>query len=106
MEVYVQSDDEGDLIDLECSAAQRQWTPPDGSELEYHYCCFRRSGFSDDLQEIATDRDDISFIFHDDPALSVLLLLNGCDRTVTVHCPHEMDLLAGRGGASGSRIVG
>jgi len=51
---------EGDLADLERSASQIQWTPPNGTELEYHYCCFCRSGFSTGLQQVATERDDVS----------------------------------------------
>jgi hypothetical protein len=51
---------EGDLADLERSASQIQWTPPNDSELEYHYCCFCRSGFSTGLQQVASERDDIS----------------------------------------------
>lgn len=51
---------EGDLNDLERSAAQIRWSPPDGTDLECHYCCFCRSGFSDDLQEAAANRDDVS----------------------------------------------
>jgi uncharacterized protein len=51
---------EGDLADLERSAAQIQWTPEDGSESTIHYCCFCRSGFSDELQAMADERTDIS----------------------------------------------
>lgn len=52
--------DEGDLADLERSAAQIRWTPPDGGEPDYQYCCFCRSGFSDGLQRTAENRDDVS----------------------------------------------
>jgi len=51
---------EGDLADLERSASQVDWTPPEGGEPDYHYCCFCRSGFSDGLCETAVDRDDVS----------------------------------------------
>lgn len=51
---------EGDLADLERSASQIQWSPPAGAEREYHYCCFCRSGFSDDLKRAAENRDDVS----------------------------------------------
>lgn len=51
---------EGDLADLERSAAQVQWSPPAGADREYHYCCFCRSGFSGDLQQAAAERDDVS----------------------------------------------
>lgn len=51
---------EGDLADLERSAAQIQWSPPDGTDLDYHYCCFSRSGFSADLRQAAADRGDVS----------------------------------------------
>lgn len=51
---------EGDLADLERSASQIRWTPPDGGEPTYHYCCFCRSGFSDGLRRTADSRDDVS----------------------------------------------
>ncbi|WP_440009060.1 ATP-binding protein [Halomicrococcus sp. SG-WS-1] len=51
---------EGDLADLERSAAQIRWTPDNGTEPTYHYCCFSRSGFSDGLRTAANDRDDLS----------------------------------------------
>ncbi len=51
---------EGDLADLERSAANIKWTPPGGEEPHYHYCCFCRSGFSDGLREAASGRDDLS----------------------------------------------
>ncbi|SDQ94528.1 ATP-binding protein [Natronobacterium texcoconense] len=52
--------DEGDLADLERSAAQVRWTPPDGGDPAYHYCCFCRSGFSDGLRRTAESREDVS----------------------------------------------
>lgn len=51
---------EGDLADLERSASVLEWTPPNGRDIDYHYCCFCRSGFSDGLRETATERDDVS----------------------------------------------
>ncbi|WP_226010800.1 ATP-binding protein [Halomicrobium salinisoli] len=51
---------EGDLADLERSAGQIRWSSPDGADVDYHYCCFCRSGFSDDLQRAASERDDVS----------------------------------------------
>ncbi|QLG61117.1 ATP-binding protein [Halorarum salinum] len=51
---------EGDLAELERSATQVKWSPPNGADREEHYCCFCRSGFSDDLQQTAADRDDVS----------------------------------------------
>ena len=51
---------EGDLADLERTAAQVEWTPPNGSDVDYHYCCFCRSGFSDGLRRVADERDDVS----------------------------------------------
>lgn len=51
---------EGDLADLERDAVHVDWTPPEGSDLSYHYCCFCRSGFSDGLKEAATERGDVS----------------------------------------------
>jgi len=51
---------EGDLADLERSAAQVEWTPSNGETPEYHYCCFCRSGFSEGLQQVADTRDDVS----------------------------------------------
>lgn len=51
---------EGDLAALERSAAQVRWSPAAGGEPTYHYCCFCRSGFSDDLVQAAENRDDLS----------------------------------------------
>lgn len=51
---------EGDLADLERSAAQVQWSPSDGAERTEHYCCFCRSGFSVDLRQTAAERDDVT----------------------------------------------
>jgi hypothetical protein len=51
---------EGDLADLERSAAQVQWTPSGDSERSEHYCCFCRSGFTDGLRAVAHERDDLS----------------------------------------------
>jgi hypothetical protein len=51
---------EGDLADLERSVSQIPWSQPTGSDREEHYCCFCRSGFSDDLQQVAAERDDLS----------------------------------------------
>lgn len=58
--------DEGDLANLERSAAQIQWTPEDGGEPTIHYCCFCRSGFSDGLQATADERTDVSLFTSDD----------------------------------------
>lgn len=57
---------EGDLADLERSTAHVEWTPPDGGSPEYHYCCFCRSGFSDGLQQVADERDDVSLFTPDE----------------------------------------
>jgi len=51
---------EGDLADLERTAAQVQWTPDGGGEPTYHYCCFCRSGFSEGLQTVAAERENLS----------------------------------------------
>ncbi|NHN46606.1 ATP-binding protein [Halostella sp. JP-L12] len=51
---------EGDLADLERSAGVIEWTPPNGGDPEYHYCCFCRSGFSEGLRSVAGERDDVS----------------------------------------------
>jgi AAA+ ATPase superfamily predicted ATPase len=51
---------EGDLADLERSAAQVRWSPPAGTERAYHYCCFCRSGFSEGLRQTAANRNDVS----------------------------------------------
>lgn len=51
---------EGDLADLERTAGHIQWTPSDGADPTYRYCCFSRSGFSDDLAAAAGERDDVS----------------------------------------------
>lgn len=51
---------EGDLADIERSADQIEWTPPEGSTLTHHYCCFCRSGFSEGLENAAAERDDVS----------------------------------------------
>jgi ABC-type glutathione transport system ATPase component len=56
---------EGDLADLEQSASQVEWTPPNGAERTHHYCCFCRSGFSDGLQDVADTRDDVSLFTPD-----------------------------------------
>ncbi|QSW99961.1 ATP-binding protein [Haloterrigena alkaliphila] len=52
--------DEADLADLERSADQVRWTPPGGGDVTHHYCCFCRSGFSDGLEAVAEERDDVS----------------------------------------------
>ncbi len=57
---------EGDLHDRERSAAQIRWSPPNDTDIEYHYCCFCRSGFSDDLQQAAANRDDVSLFTPED----------------------------------------
>ncbi|ELZ89094.1 ATP-binding protein [Haloferax sulfurifontis] len=57
---------EGDLADLERSAAQVDWTPPEGGTLSYHYCCFARSGFSDGLRAVADERSDVSLFTPND----------------------------------------
>nr|WP_256530401.1 DUF234 domain-containing protein [Natronosalvus amylolyticus] len=57
---------EGDLAALERSADQIRWTPPQDTELEYHYCCFSRSGFSADLKQRASARDNVSLFTPDD----------------------------------------
>ncbi|MFC6863082.1 ATP-binding protein [Halomicroarcula sp. GCM10025817] len=51
---------EGDLTDLERSASQVDWSPPNETDTEYHYCCFCRSGFSEGLREMAKERGDVS----------------------------------------------
>ncbi len=51
---------EGDLADLERSASQVDWTPPNGGDPDYHYCCFCRSGFSDGLRQAADERAAVS----------------------------------------------
>ena len=57
---------EGDLAALERSAHHIRWTPPRDTELEYHYCCFSRSGFSTDLEHAAATRGDVSLFTPDD----------------------------------------
>ena len=57
---------EGDLADLERSAAQVDWTPPEGGDPVYHYCCFARSGFSDGLRAVADERSDVSLFTPND----------------------------------------
>ena len=49
----------GDLEALEQSAQEIRWTPPDGGDPERVYCCISRSGFSESLVEVATDRDGV-----------------------------------------------
>jgi len=51
---------ESDLADLERSVSQVQWIPSGSTDREERYCCFCRSGFSTDLQQVAADRDDVS----------------------------------------------
>lgn len=50
---------EGDLAGVEVAAAQIGWTPPGGGSPEYEFCCFCRSGFSEDLTATAVGRDDM-----------------------------------------------
>ncbi|RDZ43730.1 ATPase [Haloferax sp. Atlit-19N] len=57
---------EGDLADLERSATQVDWTPPEGGDPNYHYCCFARSGFSDGLRAVADERSDVSLFAPND----------------------------------------
>ena len=59
---------EGDLADLERATSAVQWTPPSGTDREDVYCCFCRSGFSDDLQQAAADRADVSLFTPEDIA--------------------------------------
>ncbi|WP_042665101.1 ATP-binding protein [Haloferax sp. ATB1] len=61
---------EGDLADLERSAAQVDWTPPEGGTLTSHYCCFARSGFSDGLRAVADERSDVSLFTPNDIVVS------------------------------------
>jgi hypothetical protein len=51
---------EGDLADLEWTTSEAQWTPANESDRTEQYCCFCRSGFSDGLQQVAAERDDLS----------------------------------------------
>jgi hypothetical protein len=51
---------EGDLADIERTVSAVQWTPPNESDRTEQYCCFCRSGFSDGLQQVAAERDDVS----------------------------------------------
>ncbi|RDZ54586.1 ATPase [Haloferax sp. Atlit-4N] len=57
---------EGDLADLERSTTQVDWTPPEGGDPTYHYCCFARSGFSDGLRAVADERSDVSLFTPND----------------------------------------
>lgn len=57
---------EGDLAHLERTAANIEWTPPSGGEPAYRYCCFCRSGFSNDLQQLADEREDIALFTPDE----------------------------------------
>ena len=50
---------EGDLRSVEETAAHIDWTPPEGETPDHEYCCFCRSGFSDDLTAMAADRDEV-----------------------------------------------
>lgn len=50
---------EGDLATVENAATQIDWTPPGGGTPDHEYCCFSRSGFSDDLETAAANRDDV-----------------------------------------------
>lgn len=51
---------EGDLADLERTASEVQWSPSNESDRMEQYCCFCRSEFSDGLQQVAAERDDVS----------------------------------------------
>ncbi|WP_248910971.1 ATP-binding protein [Halocatena marina] len=57
---------EGDLARLERTAATIEWTPPDDSDPTYHYCCFCRSGFSEDLKQLAERRDAVTLFTPDE----------------------------------------
>jgi AAA+ ATPase superfamily predicted ATPase len=57
---------EGDLAAVENTAVQIDWTPPGGGTPNYEYCCFCRSGFSDDLTEIMRERSDVHLFTPDD----------------------------------------
>ncbi|MFB6178604.1 MAG: ATP-binding protein [Halorientalis sp.] len=57
---------EGDLADLERTASEVQWSPSNESDRTEQYCCFCRSGFSDGLQQVAAERDDVSLFTSDD----------------------------------------
>lgn len=67
---------EGDLAGVEDAAPHVDWTPPDGGDPEYEYCCFCRSGFSEDLWTTAEDRDDVHLFTTDEV---VTALTTGCD---------------------------
>lgn len=57
---------EGDLARLERTAATIEWTPPDDSDPTYHYCCFCRSGFSEDLKQLAEGCDAVTLFTPDE----------------------------------------
>ena len=57
---------EGNLARLEQKADEIRWTPPNGGNPTYHYCCFSRSGFSTDLEQVADTRDDVSLFSPED----------------------------------------
>lgn len=50
---------QSDLESLERVADEVRWNPPNGKEKRYVYCCFSRSGFTDDLVEVAEGRGDV-----------------------------------------------
>lgn len=62
---------EGDLARLERMAAAIEWTPPNGSEPAYQYCCFCRSGFSEDLTQLAENREDVRLFTPDEIVASL-----------------------------------
>lgn len=49
---------EGDLTDVERTVSPVQWAPSSEIHREEEYCCFFRSGFTDELQTMLTDRHD------------------------------------------------
>lgn len=57
---------EGDLTGVEDEVPYIDWTPPGGDDPEYEYCCFCRSGFSEDLTTTAEDRDDVHLFTTED----------------------------------------
>lgn len=57
---------EGDLATLRRTAAAIEWTPPDGGEPTYQYCCFCRSGFSEGLTQLAENRADLRLFTPDE----------------------------------------
>jgi AAA+ ATPase superfamily predicted ATPase len=49
----------GDFEDLQRSAREIRWSPPDGGDPELVYCCFSRAGYADTFVDLAAEDTDL-----------------------------------------------